>query len=172
MAFRALSIERMTCSTANLPRLLKHGSQRSNLTRFIRLSIYGYLNLQDIIVKISTLNKFERNELETSFFVRENKTFTMELRTSAKNGGSVRWSMLSNIHQEMGVINEIPPRLVDFIPRLVTELKIFVDLQLCNHLGELVTTLKQLPLRFDNKCVSLAITDIPNQTKDDAITVD
>ena len=96
----------------------------------------------------------------------------MELRTSAKNGGSVRWSMLGYTHSEMGVVNEIPPRLVDFIPRLVSELKVSVDLQLCNHLGELACTLKELPLRFDDKCVSLAITDIPNQTKDEAIGMD
>ena len=97
--------------------MLFGGSQQAALTRFIRLTIYGYLSLKEILTKVASLNRFERNFLESSAIARENKTFTMELK-SLKQSGSVRWAMLRE-REEVDALCDIPPRLVDYIIRLV-----------------------------------------------------
>ena len=65
--------------------------------------------------------------------------------------GIVSWTRhcdrdnLSNLNQ--GKI--IPPRLVEYIPRLVADIVITVDLNICNRFDVLAALLNSLPLRFD-----------------------
>ena len=139
-------------------------SQNAGLTRFIRLEIYNFLSLQEILLKVATLNKFERTFLESSSLMRENKKFSMELK-SQKKSGNVRWVMISNRDELGEAMKEIPPRLVDYITRLVSELTITVDLYSNNKLDELSCLLVNLPKWFDKKGVSLALIDKPNQAK-------
>ena len=70
--FEPLTIDRMTCHVL-IPKDSNQkfgGSQNARLTRYIRQMVYGFLTLKETIVKISALNKFERNFLTDSAFAR------------------------------------------------------------------------------------------------------
>ena len=56
----------------------------------------------------------------------------------------------------------IPKRLSIYIPRVVSELKLTVDLNYCDQLSELSTTITTLPAHFDHMGVSLEIIDKPS----------
>jgi len=117
--------------------------------------------LKEILTKVAALNLHERNFLQSSAIARTNKTFTMELESL--NTGTVRWTKLK---ERDGVEVEeekiIPPRLVDYIPRLVSDIKLTVDLNHCNKLNELAAVLINLPDWFDDMGASLELIDKPN----------
>ena len=85
----------------------------------------------------------------------------MELKKVQK--GQVRWTKLQGRDGVESVDTKIvPPGLVTYIPKLVADLKIIVDLNLCNKLNELAAVLINLPDWFDQAAVSLELIDKPD----------
>ena len=50
-----------------------------NLTKFLRLTIYGFFTFEDTVMTLALLSKRERSELLKSQIARENKTFKLTL---------------------------------------------------------------------------------------------
>ena len=91
--------------------------------------------------------------------------------------GDLRWVYPNPRH--MLLLKEqslIPKRLSIYIPRVVCELKLTVDLNHCDQLSELSTTITTLPAHFDRMGVSLEIIDKPStkvfSDSNDATTIE
>lgn len=99
----------------------------------------------------------------------------MEMRQL--RNGDLRWVYPNPRH--MLLLKEqslIPKRLSIYIPRVVCELKLTVDLNHCDQLSELSTTITTLPAHFDRMGVSLEIIDKPStkvfSDSNDATTIE
>ena len=87
--------------------------------------------------------------------------------------GQVRWTKLRERDGvEIEDMKIIPPGLVGYIPKLVADLKITVDLNQCNKLNELAALLINLPDWFDQARVSLELIDKPNNSNDEVMSMD
>ena len=94
----------------------------------------------------------------------------MELKYS-KLAQRARWVTI-NERTDVKALPEIPPRLVDYITRLVSRLNITVNLYQQNQLQELSVLLINLPRWFDKQCVTLSLIDRPNQDDGQSMSFD
>ena len=56
------------------------GRQLPQLTKFLRLTVYSFLDFQESVLTLTRLGRREREALLNSQIARENKTFKLELR--------------------------------------------------------------------------------------------
>ena len=98
-----------------------------------------------MLTKITSLSKDERDALECSGIVRQNKTFQLN------------WC---------GIFDEVPDYWLNYVPKVISDLSITVDLfnEEKNKNEKLVDLIIRLPEWFDKGKVSIAIYDVSSMS--------